>query len=248
MGTSDDKRNTMTSSVPLDGDASWGEQLRALEGEAAGIAAADLEAMYSNVRQECDQYDRKPTAYLKSQPTPIRRLIAFTCLGAIGVAAFFAVSMVDQSMRDPSWFATLAAYAALMTLAVIAATRPLQVPALPSRGTIGIAVLAVGATLIAALIPAAHAHHGPPSAMGFVPCMGSGLLLGIPVYAVVRLLDRGNALGGLLAAAAAGLAGNLLLKFHCPANDTAHVMAGHVSVAVIFVVGLGLVHWVIGRR
>ena len=75
--------------------------------------------------------------------------------------------------------------------------------------------------------------------------MGMGLLFGLPVYAIVRLFDRGNTFGSLVAAAAAGLAGNMLLKMHCPVDSTSHVLLGHASVAVLFVVGLGLVHrWI----
>ena len=73
-------------------------------------------------------------------------------------------------------------------------------------------------------------------------CMGVGLLLGVPVYALLRLVDRGNALGSLVAAAAAGVAGNFVLKAHCPIAGATHELFGHASVALVFVVGLGLVH------
>jgi hypothetical protein len=76
-------------------------------------------------------------------------------------------------------------------------------------------------------------------------CMGVGLLLGVPVYALLRLVDRGNALGSLVAAAAAGVAGNFVLKAHCSIAGTSHELLGHASVALVFVVGLGLVHrWI----
>jgi len=72
--------------------------------------------------------------------------------------------------------------------------------------------------------------------------MGVGLLLGVPVYALLRLVDRGNALGNLVAAAAAGVAGNFVLKAHCSIPGTSHELLGHASVALVFVLGLGLVH------
>jgi hypothetical protein len=78
--------------------------------------------------------------------------------------------------------------------------------------------------------------------------MGVGILLGIPVYALLRLVDRGNAFGSLVAAAAAGLAGNFILKAHCSVPGTSHELLGHASVAVLFVLGLGLVHrWMPSR-
>jgi hypothetical protein len=98
-------------------------------------------------------------------------------------------------------------------------------------------------------LPAAHAevHAGGGNIIAGV-CMGVGLLLGIPVYALLRLVDRGNALGSLIAAAAAGVAGNFVLKAHCPVPGTAHELLGHASVAMLFVLGLGLVHRLIPSR
>ena len=71
-------------------------------------------------------------------------------------------------------------------------------------------------------------------------CMGVGLLLGIPVYALLRLVDRGNALGNLVAAAAAGVAGNFVLKAHCAIPGTSHELLGHASRGGRVRVGFGL--------
>ena len=89
---------------------------------------------------------------------------------------------------------------------------------------------------------AATTHDHPPGGFMAGACMGVGLLLGIPVYGLLRLVDRGNALGNLVAAAAAGVAGNFVLKAHCSIAGTTHELFGHASVALVFVVGLGLVH------
>ena len=76
-----------------------------------------------------------------------------------------------------------------------------------------------------------------------------GILLGVPVYAVTRLLDRGGTLlGPLLAALAAGLTGNFALQIHCPTNDTQHAMAGHAPVALVFVLAIGGVELLFRRK
>ena len=245
MSETDGHGKASPSGIPAGTDADMGETLRHLEGPPR---ASDLEGMYDEVRRQCDKQDRGMAGYLKSRPTRVRRMICFSALALIGTVAMLTIPIVDASQRTTEWFVTLTAYLVLMGLAIQSATRPLQLPALPRWRTYLLAALAIAATLVAVLVPGAHAHVGASPQMSFAPCMGTGLLLGIPVYATIRVFDRGNALGGLLAAAAAGLAGNFLLKFHCPVNEAAHVMAGHVSVAVIFVVGLGLVHWLIDQR
>jgi hypothetical protein len=128
-------------------------------------------------------------------------------------------------------------------------TRPVHLPAIPRWQSLCLVCVAVAATVVAtfwpvppALAATTHGHGG-----GFIAgvCMGVGLLLGVPVYALLRLVDRGNALGNLVAAAAAGLAGNFVLKAHCSIAGTSHELLGHASVAFVFVVGLGLVHrWI----
>ena len=72
--------------------------------------------------------------------------------------------------------------------------------------------------------------------------------MGVPVYVALRLLDRGSsATASLLAACAAGLTGNLVLQLHCPVDGVEHLMATHFSVALLFLVGLGLAHLVVRR-
>ncbi len=150
------------------------------------------------------------------------------------------------------WTASLVAFCLLIIVAMFMVTRPVHLPALPRWQSICLACVAIGATVVAAFwpIPAAlaastHDHQG-----GFMAgaCMSVGLLLGVPVYALLRLVDRGNALGSLVAAAAAGVAGNFVLKAHCSIAGTSHELLGHASVAVIFVVGLSLVHRLIPSR
>jgi hypothetical protein len=130
-------------------------------------------------------------------------------------------------------------------------TRPVHLPALPRWQSVSLVAVAVGATIVAAFWPipaavAANYDHGGGFMAG--ACMGVGLLLGVPVYALLRLVDRGNALGNLVAAAAAGVAGNFVLKAHCSIPGTSHELFGHASVALVFVLGLGLVHrWIPSR-
>lgn len=170
----------------------------------------------------------------------------------LGVVGWFAFPVVDPAGRTMQWTVSLVAFLVLLVLAMFMVTRPVHLPARPRWQSISLACLAVGVTVIAAFwpLPAAigaptHDHGG-----GFMAgaCMGVGLLLGVPVYALLRLVDRGNSFGNLVAAAAAGVAGNFVLKAHCSIAGTSHELLGHASVAVIFVVGLGLVHRLIPAK
>ncbi len=226
------------------------ERLRDLEqGWAERADGRELyEHMFSEVKARCDRSDRTIAGFLRSRSTGVRRLIVFAVFAALAIVGWFAFPLVDEHGRTGPWIVSLVSFCILMVLAMMMVTRPVHLPALPRWQTWLLVGGAVAATIIAAFwpLPAAHAGlevHGSDPMAGV--CMGVGLLLGIPVYALLRLVDRGHAFGSLVAAAAAGVAGNFVLKAHCAVPGTAHELLGHASVAILFVVGLGLVHrWI----
>jgi len=186
--------------------------------------------------------------FLRSRSTAVRRMLVLSIFALLGLVGWFAFPLIGAENRSLQWMVSLVAFCVLLIMAIFMVTRPVHLPALPRWQSICLVCVAVGATMIAAFwpIPAAlastHDHGG-----GFMvgACMGVGLLLGVPVYALLRLVDRGNALGNLVAASAAGVAGNFVLKAHCSIPGTSHELLGHASVALVFVLGLGLVHrWI----
>lgn len=220
-------------------DDRLGERLRGLETDGTAVAESAIDRMYGNVREQCDKEDKKWTGYLRSRSTGVRRLILCVVLAVLGAVAFLLFPMVPLEDRSSAWWITLGLYTALMGLCLFATTRPLQMPALSTQQVIGILTLVLGITVGIAFIPF-DGTLSLPGGMPFAGCMSVGLLLGLPVFAIVRLFDRGNAFGALMTAAAAGLAGNVVLTGHCPVDTTAHLLFGHASVAFVFVVGLGL--------
>jgi len=228
-------------------EAGLGERLRELD-VVEQPTDAELDRMFSNVKRKCEQSDKTVAGFLRSRSTTVRRLIVLTVFTGLGIAGYFMIPMVDESLRDPQWVGTLVAFVVLLCIAMIVVTRPVHRPELPRWQIVCLVGVAVGATILAALWPgsgASAASHLHDTGVMAGACMGVGLLLGVPVYALLRLVDRGHAFGNLVAAAAAGLAGNFVLKAHCAIETTGHVLLGHASVAVLFVVGLGLVHrWI----
>ncbi len=226
-------------------DEGLGERLRELDAPDTPQNRERLDRMFEHVRAQCDQSDRTVRGFLRSRSTVTRRLIALTVFAGLAVLGWFAFPLVGDQARTAQWAASLVSFSLLIVLAMLMVTRPVHLPALPRWQSICLVCVAVAATVIAAFWPhpAAHAATTEPSG-GIMAgaCMGVGLLLGIPVYALLRLVDRGNALGSLVAAAAAGVAGNFVLKAHCSIAGTSHEILGHASVALVFVVGLGLLH------
>lgn len=229
-------------------DAGLGERLRELDAVAVPEHGQLFEEMFSEVKAQCDKSDRSLAGFLRSRSTATRRMLVLSIFAVLGVAGWFAFPLIGAEGRSVQWTASLVAFCVLLVLAMFMVTRPVHLPALPRWQSVSLVALAVGATVVAAFWPipatvaAAHDHGG-----GFMAgaCMGAGLLLGVPVYALLRLVDRGNALGNLVAAAAAGVAGNFVLKAHCAIPGTSHELLGHASVALVFVVGLGLVQrWI----
>jgi hypothetical protein len=233
---------TSGSDRPEDG---LGERLRELDADAAPQSDAQMDRMFADMKSRCDKSDRTARGFLRSRSTMVRRLIVLSVFAALAFGGWFMFPLVGDHARTVPWTASLATFCVLLVVALFMVTRPVHVPALPRWQSVCLACVAIGATVLAAFwpYPAAHAatHDHTGGAM-VGACMGAGLLLGVPVYALLRLVDRGNAFGSLVAASAAGLAGNFVLKAHCSVPGTSHELMGHASVALVFVLGMGLVH------
>ncbi len=222
-----------------------GERLRELDAVEVADDGAALDRMFGELKAECDKSDRTVTGFLRSRSTMARRLIVLTVFSVLAIIGWYAFPLVGDQARTAQWAVSLTAFCVLLLLSMFMVTRPVHLPALPRWQSMCLACVAVGATVVAAFWPhpaAQAATLNPSSGTMAGACMGIGLLLGIPVYALLRLVDRGNALGSLVAAAAAGVAGNFVLKAHCSIAGTSHELLGHASVALVFVLGLGLVH------
>ncbi len=227
------------------------DRLRELNDADTPARSERMEDLFAVLKAECEKSDRTVAGFLRSRSTMARRLIVLAVFSALAIAGWYLFPLVGDHARTIQWTTSLVTFCALLLVAMLMVTRPVHLPELPRWQALFVVCVAIGATVLAAFWPypaaqaATHEHGG--GVMAGV-CMGVGLLLGVPVYALLRLVDRGNAFGSLVAAAAAGLAGNFVLKAHCSVPGTSHELLGHASVAVLFVLGLGLVHrWMPAR-
>ncbi len=225
----------------------WLAEARALEDDAP---AADFDSMLKGVEESIAAAEAKPSFWLKTRATWARRMIAGAAALAVVLIGGVAMTKRDLGALSPAHLAiALSALGVLLAASLHQALRPMHRPPLPAWARIAIAGLTVAATLTIALLPVPDAHVYPPAdGLHVSPCLFYGLLMGLPVYLVLRLLDRSRSHAPLLGACAAGLVGNLALQLHCPRSDTEHLMLGHFTVALAFIAGLGLLHALLRPR
>lgn len=213
------------------------DEIRRALREAVADRAAPVDGLFERIASEV-QRDRGLRARLRSLPTGWRVAIALGAVLSLG-----AVYAVIDGPGAP--LMKLGALAAIAVLTVVVALRPIQQPALPRWSVVAAIVISLG-------IPIALEALGPllvdtPPAPGgllglFVEspppwrCFGLGVALALPVVIVVAFLDRGaRASSTVLAAAAAGLAGNIALDAHCRSADPLHLVLGHALVVLLYV-------------
>ncbi len=226
--------------------------LDGIESEPA-LDAGELDALFAGVQGRVEKSGARRLRGLAEQPTSRRRLFALICFVLIVVGLGALLPRSEPAEFPPIPLAiVMGTFGSLLVVAVLVAFRPIYVPALSPLWKIGLGVAAIAAAFTVALVPELHTHTTSlPASDAFlahsIPCLSFGLLAGLPGYAFLRLLDRGAPFGRLLAGAAAGLAGNLVLELRCPVGGTDHLMLGHAMVVVAFIVGVVLVERVIAR-
>jgi hypothetical protein len=74
---------------------------------------------------------------------------------------------------------------------------------------------------------------------GALNCFSYGALLTLPIAALLWAFDRDDRLSlrtVCLSAAALGLSANLILELHCPSGNFVHVLLGHASLGIAWLV------------
>lgn len=212
----------------------------------------ELERLLGEVEKDIEAADRSWLFWLRSRATWARRAIAFAAaMVVVGVGGVLTLR-ADFGALPFAWTATaVGSLALLLSASLYVALRPLHQPELPGwqrAALVGGSLAATSALALLAPADAALAAGGEGFFAHVTPCLFYGLLLGVPVFLLLRVLDRGSSTVALIAACAAGLTGNLALQLHCPRTDAEHLMGAHVGVVVLFLAGLGAVHWLLRRR
>lgn len=236
--------------------AAEAELARALAEDAAAARLDDalddeLEGMLGRVTARVEA-ERGPRAWLRSRSTPLRLALGLAAVALTGSFALVTAPREDLVVYPLDRMAlVLGAMAAAAAVSLIFGLRPLWRPSLGSAPRWSV-ILGVPAGVVAlALAPEAPSLHPASLAGGgaeFAPaalaCFAYGAALGLPIVALLRAAERRERwplAQALLAAAAAGLAGNLALQLHCPITDPWHLLWGHASVSLALPLVLGVV-------
>jgi hypothetical protein len=227
----------------------WLAQARADERDAG--ASMDVDALFGEVSRDIEAAERRPTFWLRTRATWVRRLVAWGAALVVVVVGGVIGLRGDFAEYPPAYMAAaVGALGVLLLLSLHQALRPLHRPPRPRWQRGAIVALTLAATFLLALLSPHDPGAEPSRGLAELgsPCLFYGLLMGVPVYLVLRLLDRRSGpTAPLLAACAAGLAGNLVLQLHCPHRAPEHLVLSHFTVALLFVAGLGLAHLLVRR-
>lgn len=196
--------------------------------------------------------ERGPVAWLRSRPTATRTALAALGAGLVPLGVWLAWRRVDAAAYPAARLGLdVAVMAGSAALALVVAMRPLHRRAWPRLLAPVVVAVAAAAVLVAPSLPPAHADH--PASLGgtgeglvthAMACLAVGVALGLPVLAWLGVLARGDRrtpwVPVATAGALAGLMGSLAVSLHCPLVAPAHLLAGHATVLVPFVL-VGLV-------
>lgn len=213
----------------------------------------ELDELLASVRSSIEAARSNDVTRLHAQPTWRRRAFGFaTLIFLLGMNIGLRQRTDLEAYALPYLLTYGGAVVSLISVCAFLALRPLHVPSLPRGTGFGLGLVAVAATVVLAVSPGFHAHAASPSGVSLFshasPCLVYGFFVGVPIYGALRLLDRGQPLGRVLAASAAGLAGNLVLELQCPTGGGAHRLFGHAGVVALYVFGVIALEWALRPR
>jgi hypothetical protein len=187
-------------------------------------------------------------AWLRSRPTRLRF--------AIAALSVLLVVVLGGALRERPDFADYPRARLALLLSVYAAGillafgKELYLPA--RRGSpafqLGLLLAALGLPFLIAFAPATEASRqlGPEGALN---CFVYGALLTVPTAALLWAFDRDDRVSlrsASLSAVALGLSANLVLELHCPSGNALHLLLGHASLGMAWLLAWFLLRSVVG--
>jgi len=186
-----------------------------------------------------------PRAWLRSRPSPLRFTLLLLPLLLVLLAGGLLGQRADLE-HYPMQRVALLLCVYFLAIALAFGKQLSESPRGHALGDyVGLLAFALAVPALAAFAPATEVSRRIESSGAF-GCFGYGALLTLPIALLLWALDRDDRPSlrtVCLSAAALGLSANLLLELHCGNGDWAHVLGGHASLGVAW-----LVAWAVTRR
>jgi hypothetical protein len=207
-----------------------------------GRTSPELQELWARVELSVAE-ERGPRAWLRSRSTAVRTLLVCAFVVVLGVVHFAWARRSDWS-PDAGVHAGLAL--GLAALGVVLCVRVTLAPL--ARPQSAVRALAAGMflllPLLTGLLPALRlgALDSGPATASFAPtagCFAYGTAVAASVCAALWWVDRGGqtALSWRVpAVVGAGLVAHVVLQIHCANDDPAHLLLGHASIGIVWVV------------
>ena len=187
-------------------------------------------------------------AWLRSRPTPWRRVTGFLGFGLVTALGLRHVR--PDLVLVPAF--ELLGLLAVFAVTGLAALRDALPPTGVTRPTNERALLAaaLGVPMLLSFARTTTLTPADSSIASFLEqaggCFAYGSLITAPLAVLIWAMDRGAGSRSrpLLAAAVAGLAANAALTLHCPHGGSAHLLLGHAAIGI----GLAAIAWLLHGR
>ncbi|HEX2669826.1 MAG TPA: hypothetical protein VHM25_03085 [Polyangiaceae bacterium] len=203
----------------------------------ANSALAFPDDLFAQVEQGLAR-ETGPRAWLRSRPSRAR--FVFTLLPVLlAVVAGGLLRQRADFAQYPLLRVVLLLCVYFVAIALAFAKELSELPRQnPLRESLPLLAFALAVPILAAFAPATElsAHA---SAEGALNCFGYGALFTLPVALLLWAFDRNDRPSlrtVFLSAAALGLSANLLLELHCSNGNPLHVLLGHASLGVAWLV------------
>ena len=219
------------------------------------VALPDFAALEAELGRELEK-ERGLTAELRALSTPRRLSLLLGTFVALALTTYLVRPRLDLAIYPAARMALILCVVGVLVMSsALVALWPLSYRPLPPL--LRKLAVALGPLSLLALysLPAAHtAHPASLQAEGFaalfvraLPCLLIGSGVAASAFLLLRALDRGALSVSLVFAACAGLYANFLLQLHCSVTAPEHMLLGHLGVALLTFVWVGLFDRVSGR-
>jgi hypothetical protein len=192
--------------------------------------------------------ERGLRAFLRSRSTRLRWLLSLS-LPALLLAREFARRRVPWQKFSASRVVAGLLLLGLLGLVAHSALHPLPIARRAARLRSVLAMLAWCLPCVLWFAPEAQASADEFSgnfAWRSLACFGYGSALAAPSFALLWAMDRGVRVPYRVWALSAGMVGlvaNLILMVHCPIANRAHLVAGHLSIGLAWLIAVSTAEW-----